>query len=239
MLVCLKSIFFIFLDICKRVVGKKLKAKAVCVGEIMTPNPISVGPETDILEIFDLMCKNRFRHLPILDDTKETVYGLVDIAQCLYDAIQRIEKAQKKEIDFMHTVQRAHLRWNSDTDQAGVTAVLAQEIINDMMQRICPKVSVILEQEKENVKNAKSLLLDPSTKIQEAVEIMSSLRKTAVLAVCTNKTTNGNFGIFTTKDLLSKIVAKEVDPQETTLEQVMTKKPDTVEADSSLLEALQ
>lgn len=205
----------------------------------MTPNPIFVGPETDILEVFDIMCKNRFRHLPILDDSRETVYGLVDIAQCLYDAIQRIEKAQKKEIDFMHTVQRAHLRWNSGSDQPGVTAVLAQEIINDMMQRICPKVSVILEKESKISESSESLLLDPSVKVQDAVEMMASQRKTAVIGIDYTKKTNGVFGIFTTKDLLSKIVASGVDPLTTTLGEVMTKKPDTVDGDSSLLEALQ
>ena len=158
----------------------------------------------------------------------------------------RIEKVQNSEIDFIHTVQRAHLRWNPDSDQPGMTAVIAQRIINDMMQEICPKVSVILgKNEKQHLETAKnggvdqnSLLLEPSVSVQKAAEVMAAAGKTAVLGV-SQTTSSQQFGIFTTKDLLSKVVAKGLDPNDVKLEAVMTKNPDTVEADSSLLDALQ
>lgn len=213
----------------------------------MTPNPISVGPETNIIKIFDIMCRNRFRHLPVLDDQKETVYGLVDIAQCLYDAIKRIESAQRKEMDFMHTVQRAHLRWKSDHEETGVTAVLAQQIINDLMEKICPKVAIILEnsatseRDKGTLKD-QTLMLSPDETVQSAAEVMSTHRKTAVLGLYSEKKESdgqAEFGIFTTKDLMRAVVAKELNPSEVTLGQVMTRNPDTVDAQSSLLDALQ
>jgi CBS-domain-containing membrane protein len=41
------------------------------------------------------MVENHFRHLPVLDESGAVV-GLLDIAKCLYDAIEKLEKAKKK-----------------------------------------------------------------------------------------------------------------------------------------------
>ena len=45
-------------------------------------------------------------------------------------------------------------------------------------------------------------------------------------------------GIFTERDLLTRVVGKDLDPKETRLEQVMTADPDTIESTDTAREAL-
>mmetsp|Transcript_5719 Transcript_5719/g.6780 ORF Transcript_5719/g.6780 Transcript_5719/m.6780 type:complete len:687 (+) Transcript_5719:82-2142(+) len=230
-------------DICRRLVAQNKSAKTTSVDEIMTPNPLFVNPSTEVLEVFEIMVLNRFRHLPVLDRDGETVYGLVDITQCLYDAIKRIEKIQKSQVEFVRSVQRAHVRWSSSvSDDPGGTAILAQQMIENMMEKIAPAVTKILDNEGKPL-----LKLSSDRSVLEAAGLMGYHRQTAVLGVasvhedeCNSQPLRleSDFGIFTTKDLLSKVIAKGLNPSNVRLDDVMTRRPDTVEASSSLLDAL-
>lgn len=87
-------------DVCRKLVAMQKDAKATQVKEIMTTKPLYVSPDTSILEVFAIMSKYRFRHLPILDSKAKKVHGLVDITHCLYDAIHRIEKVQQSQVGY-------------------------------------------------------------------------------------------------------------------------------------------
>lgn len=179
--------------------------------------------------------------MPVLDRDRETVYGLVDIAQCLYDAIIRIEQMQKSQVDFLRSVQRAHVRWSSSiSDDPEGTAVMAQQMVSDMMERIAPSIATITEKD-----NKVLLKLDRSCSVADAAALMGKHRHTAILGFDARSESNKNrilsasdYGIFTTKDLLSKVVSKGLDPAKILLENVMTRQPDTVDSNSSLLDAL-
>ena len=44
-------------------------------------------------------------------------------------------------------------------------------------------------------------------------------------------------GIFTERDLLARVVAEEIDPEECTIGETMTRAPETIEIESSLAQA--
>jgi len=226
-------------DICRRLVAQGKDARTTSVMEIMTPNPQFVNPAAEVLEVFGIMVANRFRHLPVLDRDGETVYGLVDITQCLYDAINRIEKMQKSQVEFVRSVQRAHVRWSSSiNDDPGGTAVLAQQMIEHMMEKIAPTINSILASGEKEL-----LTISSDSTVLKAAELMGKHKQTAVLGVADARagdrlSLESDFGIFTTKDLLSKVIAKGLDPSNVKLDEVMTRRPDTVEDSSSLLDAL-
>jgi CBS domain-containing protein len=41
--------------------------QADCVGDLMTPKPITVAPEAPVSEVFELMHERRIRHVPVVD----------------------------------------------------------------------------------------------------------------------------------------------------------------------------
>lgn len=64
-------------DVLTRVVGADLDPKSCTVGQMMTPNPITITMETTLQGVMDLFAQVRCRHLPVLKDNQ--VCGLVSI----------------------------------------------------------------------------------------------------------------------------------------------------------------
>ena len=78
------------------------------------------------------------------------------------------------------------------------------------------------------------VMLPSSATVREAAICMSDRQVGAVLV-----TRDGVLeGIFTERDLLHRVVAPGRDPNGTNLVEVMTKNPDTIEADDYAIEAL-
>ena len=63
------------------------KIAAVKVGDAMSINPITVGPETDIEDIATLMIKNNIHSLPVLD--QEELVGIIGKEDILRTLIPR------------------------------------------------------------------------------------------------------------------------------------------------------
>ena len=76
--------------------------------------------------------------------------------------------------------------------------------------------------------------LPPSATVQDAARIMAERHIGAVLVAVDGRLQ----GIFTERDVLARVVAASLDPNDTALGGVMTPNPDTVAPNDSALEAL-
>ena len=76
--------------------------------------------------------------------------------------------------------------------------------------------------------------LEPAATVLEAARMMAYLRIGALLIVEDDKLV----GIFSERDALTRVVAKELDPATTTLAQVMTAGPITIAPDATVQQAL-
>ncbi|MFM7346191.1 MAG: CBS domain-containing protein [Tagaea sp.] len=76
--------------------------------------------------------------------------------------------------------------------------------------------------------------LEPSATVLEAARMMAYLRIGALLIVEDEKLV----GIFSERDALMRVLAKELDPATTTLGQVMTADPITIAPDATVQQAL-
>ncbi len=76
--------------------------------------------------------------------------------------------------------------------------------------------------------------LPPSATVQDAARIMTERHIGAVLVAVDGRLQ----GIFTERDVLARVVAAGLDPNDTALGGVMTPNPDTVAPNDSALEAL-
>lgn len=76
--------------------------------------------------------------------------------------------------------------------------------------------------------------LGPSATVTEAVRLMRDRHIGAVLILEDQKL----LGIFTERDVLTRVVAQDRDPATTSLSEVMTANPDTVAPDDKAIDAL-
>ncbi len=89
--------------------------------------------------------------------------------------------------------------------------------------------------------NVKSLLkrqqpisLEPQASVQESAELMAEHRVGAIPIIGSGRLC----GIFTERDLLNRVVSKGLRPNKLCVEEVMTKHPITVDANTSLVNSL-
>eukprot|EP00985_Skeletonema_marinoi_P015240 scaffold7827_cov142-Skeletonema_marinoi.AAC.1 len=66
-------------DVTRRVVAKQLPASSTRVSDVMTANPSCVSMSDPATDALVTMVENRFRHLPVTDDSGAIV-GVLDIA---------------------------------------------------------------------------------------------------------------------------------------------------------------
>lgn len=72
------------------------------------------------------------------------------------------------------------------------------------------------------------------TSVKDAVATMAEHRCGSIVVLDDEQVA----GIFTERDLMLRVVAKGLDPQATPLAKVMTKKPDTIDADAPVADAI-
>ena len=63
------------------------KTKSVLVGDIMTPEVITITPQTHILMILDIMIKKHVRRVPVIENEK--ISGIVYISDLFYNFLDR------------------------------------------------------------------------------------------------------------------------------------------------------
>jgi CBS domain-containing protein len=64
-------------DVLTRVVADDLDPKTTPVAQVMTPNVLTVTPETTVQQTMELFAEKRCRHLPVLKDGQ--ILGLISI----------------------------------------------------------------------------------------------------------------------------------------------------------------
>ena len=102
----------------------------------MTANPQCVSVGDAAMEALGLMAERGFRHLPVIDE-RGVVMGVLDISKCLFDAIMRMERAQRSSDETsrqMHdAVARAGLAW---AGAHGAEAAALEQLLGPMVQRV-------------------------------------------------------------------------------------------------------
>jgi CBS domain-containing protein len=188
--------------------------------KIMTSNPTYVMSDTLAIEALQKMVQGKFRHLPVVENGE--VIAMLDIAKCLYDAISRLEKAAEQGSAIAAAVEGVER-------QLGSNFSAPSALIETLRERMFkPSLSTIITE------NTKVAIVSPTDPVCVATQKMHELRVTSVV-VTTGKTLQG---IFTSKDVLMRVVAQNISPELTLVEKVMTANPDCATLDTTILDAL-
>ncbi|PWZ25083.1 CBS domain-containing protein CBSCBSPB3 [Zea mays] len=207
-------------DIATRVIAEGLRVEQTIISKIMTRNPSYVMADTPAIEALHKMVQGKFRHLPVVENGE--VIAMLDIAKCLYDAISRLEKAAEQGSALAAAIEGVER-------QLGGNFSGPHNLLETLRERMFkPSLSTIIT---ENTKVATVSLSDP---VCVATRKMRDLRVNSVIIMAGNSL----HGIFTSKDVLMRVVAQNLSPELTLVEKVMTAHPDCATLDTTILDAL-
>lgn len=82
-------------DYARKVILQGRSSSQATVGEIMHNDPLTVGPQTNVLDCMRLCTDSRVRHLPVLDGDK--VVGVISIG----DLVKAVIDAQAEQIEHL------------------------------------------------------------------------------------------------------------------------------------------
>jgi len=160
-------------DVTRRVVAKNLPASTTCVADVMTANPSCVSMSDPATDAMVTMVENRFRHLPVTDDSGAVV-GVLDIAKCLNDAISKLEKSQEKGSNAAEEALKASLGGAGGAQAAALQQLLGPLLSQAFSGQSSPTLRSILA-------GKPSTIVSPSTTIQETGIMMADARKAALV----------------------------------------------------------
>ena len=174
------------------------------------------------------MLENRHRYLPVMDD-KGALVGILDIGQCLSDAITKLEQAKETNSKVAEDVlaQVAMAKGGPGDHVNKLQALLGPILQVAFGASDSPKLSTLLEGKASNI-------VTPDTSVEQAAFIIANHEKAALVVE------GGELvGMVTVKDIMEMAVAKELDPKQTSVDTIMTTHPQCVAPDMTALEALQ
>ncbi|KAK4155673.1 hypothetical protein C8A00DRAFT_13312 [Chaetomidium leptoderma] len=208
-------------DLAFRVVAAGLKPTNVTIAEIMTKNPLCARTDTSATDALDLMVRKGFRHLPVMDED-QNISGVLDITKCFYDAMEKLERAYSSS-------RRLH------DALEGVQSELGTSQPQQIIQYVEALRSKMSGPTLESVLNGlPPTTVSVRTSVKEAAQMMKENHTTAVLVTDQGAIT----GIFTSKDVVLRVIAPGLDPATCSVVRVMTPHPDFAPMDMSIQAAL-
>ncbi|KAG1555978.1 hypothetical protein G6F49_006679 [Rhizopus delemar] len=207
-------------DLAYRVVAECLDARNTTVAKIMTKGPMCVTSDTSATDALNLMVSRGFRHLPVCNEEGD-IFGLLDITKCLYEALDKMERAFGSSRKLYDALEGVEKEWNNSPIQL----VQYMEALRDKME--CPDLNSVLDGQAPAEVSVK-------TNVREVARMMKDYHTTAVLV--TDR--EGLAGIFTTKDVVLRVIAAGLNPENCSVVRVMTPHPDTAPPDMSIMDAL-
>lgn len=208
-------------DLAFRVVGAGLKAREVIIADIMTKNPLCARTDTGATDALNLMVQKGFRHLPVMDENQD-ISGILDITKCFYDAMEKLERAYSSSRKLYEALEGVQSELGSSQPQQIIAYV---EALRSKMGG--PTLESVLT-------GTPPTTVSVRTTVKEAAQLMKENHTTAVLVEDNGSIT----GIFTSKDVVLRVIAPGLDPAVCSVVRVMTPHPDFAPMDMSIQSAL-
>ncbi|KAI9105848.1 hypothetical protein DFS34DRAFT_601129 [Phlyctochytrium arcticum] len=255
-------------DLAYRVVARGLDPRTTTVLQVMTKNPVSVTSTSNATDALNKMVAGQFRHLPVVESDDESseddgmdfrkdslvsnhtrgksslieshvshtrsggVVGILDITKCLYEALEKLDRAYESSRQLNEALKGVEREWSIGSGSIGRYA----EALRD--QLACPDLAGLLASQ-----SASPPVVSLRASVFEAADIMRQSQETAVLVFDVEGGHNSRgvgtlAGIFTSKDLVLRVLAGGLDPAATSVLRVMTPHPDCVTPETPVVDAL-
>lgn len=209
-------------DLAFKIVGAGLDAKALTIESIMTRDPLCARTDTNATDALNLMVSKGFRHLPVMDEN-QNIAGVLDVTKCFFEAMQKLERAYESSRKLYDALEGVTTEMGSSQPAQIINYVEALK-----QQTEGPDLDSVLDNRSAPV------FVDVRTPVSEAAALMKENKTTAVLVTDNDSIS----GIFTSKDVVLRVIAAGLDPRNCSVVRVMTPQPDFAPRSMSIQHAL-
>ncbi|EIW70492.1 hypothetical protein TREMEDRAFT_29142 [Tremella mesenterica DSM 1558] len=219
-------------DLAFRVTAEGLDPRVTSVAQIMTKNPMVTRDTTSATEALQLMVSRGFRHLPVCNEDGD-VAGLLDITKVFHEALAKVERGSNATSQLSAALAGVQTELGpaiSANPQAAAMMAYVDALREKMAQ---PDLTTVIDT------SLPPPTVSPRTSVRDAAKLMKERRTTAVCVMETNLGTSAVSGasgqnglpriagIFTSKDIVLRVIAAGLDAQRCSVVRVMTPHPDT------------
>ncbi|KIO34509.1 hypothetical protein M407DRAFT_13371 [Tulasnella calospora MUT 4182] len=226
-------------DLAYRVTAAGLDPRTTQVRQIMTPNPMVTRDTTSATEALTLMVQRGFRHLPVCNE-EGNVVGLLDITKVFHEALDKIERGSSASQKLYSALEGVQHELGGGLSQNPQTAAMLAYVEALREKTALPDLSSVMDS------RTQPATVGPKTTVRDAAKLMKENRTTAVCVVEGGANTTGGLasgppkiaGIFTSKDVVLRVVAAGLDPGRCSVVRVMTPHPDVAPPSMTIHDAL-
>ncbi|KAH9458009.1 hypothetical protein MJO28_005073 [Puccinia striiformis f. sp. tritici] len=218
-------------DLAFRVIGDGMDPRTTPVSAIMTRNPMVTRDTTSATEALTTMVTRGFRHLPVCNDEGDVV-GLLDITKVFHESLEKLERAYGSSQKLYNAIEGVQSEFGngapgSNSGSANPLMAYVEALRNKMS---FPDLGSILDA------RTGAATVGVKTSVKEAAVLM---REHHTTAVCVMENDGKRIaGIFTSKDIVLRVIAAGLDARTCSVVRVMTPHPDTALPSVSIQEAL-
>ncbi|KAJ7597680.1 hypothetical protein C8J56DRAFT_1001506 [Mycena floridula] len=224
-------------DLAYRVAADGLDPHTTPVHQIMTRNPMVTQDTTSATEALQLMVSKHFRHLPVCNEDGNVV-GLLDITKVFHEALGKVERSSSASEQLFTAMAGVQSEMGNVGSNPQAAAMLAwAEKLRE--KTALPDLTTVMDS------RTQPATVGPKTTVREVARIMKERRTTAVCVMEPNTATSPGLnsgsriaGIFTSKDVVLRVIAAGLDADRCSVVRVMTPHPDTAPPTMTVHDAL-
>ncbi|WVQ86474.1 hypothetical protein IAS59_000187 [Cryptococcus gattii] len=219
-------------DLAFRVTAEGLDPRSTNVAQIMTKNPMVTRDTTNATEALQLMVSRGFRHLPVCNEDGDVV-GLLDITKVFHEALAKVERGSTATNQLSAALAGVQSELGPGLNHNPQAAAMLAYVETLRERMALPDLTTVIDT------RSAPPTVTPRTTVREAARLMKERRTTAVCVMEANAGTSavsgvsgGNVipkiaGIFTSKDIVLRVIAAGLDASRCSVVRVMTPHPDT------------
>jgi len=196
--------------------------RSLTVADVMTPEPLCTNINSSATEALNIMVSRGFRHLPIMDDKGE-IAGVLDITLCFFEAMTKLERAYASSKKLRDALEGVNSELGSMHPQKIMSYV---EALKEHTSG--PELSSVIDP------NKRPISVNVKSTVAEAAILMREHRMTSVLVMDHDNIA----GIFTTKDIVLRVLAADIESSRCSVVRVMTPHPQCAPMTMNIQQAL-
>lgn len=218
-------------DLAYRVAAEGLDPRNTPVSAIMTRNPMVTRDTTGATEALELMVQRHFRHLPVCNEDGNVV-GLLDITKVFHEALEKVERGSSASLKLYNALEGVQSELGAGLAANPQAAAMLAYVEALREKTALPDLTSVMDS------RTNPATVGPRTTVREATKLMKEYRTTAVCVMEKNGPEERIVGIFTSKDVVLRVIAAGLDPGRCSVVRVMTPHPDVAPPTMTVQDAL-
>ncbi|KAI9445458.1 CBS-domain-containing protein [Lactarius indigo] len=221
-------------DLAYRVTAEGIDPHTTPVSQVMTRNPMVTRDTTSATEALQLMVERHFRHLPVCNEDGNVV-GLLDITKVFHEALDKVERSSSASEKLYSALAGVQSELGAGLGANPQTAAMLAYVEALREKTALPDLTTIMDS------RTQPAVVGPRATVRDVARLMRDRRTTAVCVMEPTTTPSSHpriAGIFTSKDVVLRVIAAGLDASMCSVVRVMTPHPDTAPPTMTIHDAL-